>query len=412
LDLLYLIGEFMSFIVNFLQSFYLILLENSFFILLGFLLAGFIHILLPSHLLERLVGTSTAGGILKGILIGLPLPICACGIVPAAIALKDKGIRDSVSASFLVSTSGFSVSSIVPCYSFLGLPLTLMRPVVAALSGVTAGVLVHLWGDENQKDLTNKLIQTDSNLKTASANVNSSNNPNCPTDRGEGGHCGGCNQDILDFDKVTENYTDLEKEPFEPIDNADKIYDNLKEALKYSFKDTFPEISISLLIGLLFAALMGTLMNMGMPWDFLRTFASDPVLSLFILLLAAIPLYVCPTASIPMALAFIFMGFTPGSILVFIYAGPATNMAAMSMILSKFKKRFFIIYLLSIVFVSLIVGYVVNLFSNYFLQVVTITDLNMYTGFIPYSAKLLSAALLVIMMVYGIYKAKISNRIH
>jgi uncharacterized protein len=401
----------MIFIVDFLQFFYLILLENSFFILLGFLLAGFIHILLPSHLLERLVGTSTVGGILKGILIGLPLPICACGIVPAAIVLKDKGIRDSVAASFLVSTSGFSVSSIVPSYSFLGLPLTLMRPVVAALSGVTAGVLVHLFGDENQTDQTNKIIQTDSNPQTDSGIFNILNNPNCPTDRLGGVHCGGCNQELLDFDdKVTKNYMDLEKEPSEPIDKADEIYANLKEALNYSFKETFPEISTSLLIGLLFAALMGTLMSMGMPWDFLRTFASDPVLSLFILLLAAIPLYVCPTASIPLALAFIFMGFTPGSILVFIYAGPATNMAAMSMILSKFKKRFFTIYLSSIVAVSLIVGYVVNLFSNYFLQAVTITDLNMYTGFIPFSAKLLSAALLVILMVYGIYKAKFSDR--
>lgn len=407
----------MSFIVNFLQFFYLILLENSFFILLGFLLAGFIHILLPLHLLERLVGTSTVGGILKGILIGLPLPICACGIVPAAIALKDKGIRDSVSVSFLVSTSGFSVSSIVPSYSFLGLPLTLMRPVVAALSGVTAGVLVHLFGDDGQPHQTNKVVQIDPNhqkdpnLQTDSGSFKNSNNSHCHNDSLDGGHCGGCNHEIFDFEgTVTNNSTGMKKEHSEPIDKADEIYANLKEALNYSFKETFPEISTSLLIGLLFAALMGTLMNMGMPWDFLRIFASDPVLSLFILLLAAIPLYVCPTASIPLALAFIFMGFTPGSILVFIYAGPATNMAAMSMILSKFKKRFFTIYLSSIVAVSLIVGYVVNLFSNYFLQAVTITDMNMYTGFIPYSAKLLSAALLVILMVYGIYKAKISNR--
>jgi len=132
----------------------MILLENSFFILLGFLLAGFIHLLLPTHLLGKLMGNSTMGGILKGILIGLPLPICSCGIVPAAIALKDKGIRDSIAASFLVSTSGFSVSSIVPSYSFLGLPLTLMRPVLATLSGITAGILVHLFGDNNEVNQT------------------------------------------------------------------------------------------------------------------------------------------------------------------------------------------------------------------------------------------------------------------
>jgi uncharacterized membrane protein YraQ (UPF0718 family) len=399
----------MSFIVNFLQFFYQILIENSFFILLGFLLAGFIHILLPSHLLGKLVGNSTMGGILKGILIGLPLPICACGIVPAAIALKDKGIRDSVSAAFLVSTSGFSVSSIVPSYSFLGLPLTLMRPVVAAISGVTAGILVHLFGNDDQT--TNKVNLTEHTPQTESDSFKNSNNPHCTVGSMDSGHCGGCNQELLDFDDtVTGNYVHSEKEHSEPGDRADAMYEKLREVFRYSFKDSFSEVSTSLLIGLLFAAFMGTLVSMGMPWDFLRTFASDPVLSLFILLLVAIPIYVCPTASIPLALAFIFMGFTPGSILVFIYAGPATNMAVLSMILAKFKKRFFTIYLASIVVVSLIVGYAVNLFSDFFLHAVTVRDLNAYTGFIPFSAKLLSAFLLMVLLVYGIYRSWILPR--
>ncbi len=394
----------MSFIVTFLQFFYLILLENSFFILLGFLLAGFIHILLPSQLLERLVGTSTVGGILKGILIGLPIPICACGIVPAAIALKDKGIRDSVSAAFLVSTSGFSVSSIVPSYSFLGLPLTLMRPVVAALSGLTAGILVHLFGDKSTTTQIDTVLQKDSK------NQINSNNSQCSTECLDGGHCGSYNHEFNSSEEESNSIHMNSKSANHDDNPADEIYDKLKEALRYSFIDTFPEISTSLLIGLIFAALMGALMNTGMPWDFLRTLASDPVLSLFILLLVAVPLYVCPTASIPLALAFVFMGFTPGSILVFIYAGPATNMAALAMILNKFKKRFFIIYLSSIVVVSLLVGYVVNLFSNFFLQAVNSTDLNVYTGFLPFSAKLLSAVLLIVLILYGIYRTKVSNK--
>ena len=394
--LLSLTGEFMSFLVNFLQFFYLILVENSFFILLGFLLAGFIHILLPSHLLGRLGGTSTVGGILKGIVIGLPLPICACGIVPAAIALKDKGIRDSVAASFLVSTSGFSVSSVVPSYSFLGLPLTLMRPVVATISGLTAGILVHLFGESNETNNVKEAVTADSNHHCRGSGL-------------DGGHCGDCNSSLLDLDGEGAEHATGSEEGFSPqVDRADEIYNQLKEVFLYSFNDSFREVSTSLLIGLLVAALMGTLVNMGMPWDFLRTFAADPVLSLFILLLVAIPIYVCPTASIPLAMAFIFMGFTPGSILVFIYAGPATNIAALSMILAKFKKRFLTIYLFSIVAVSLIMGYMVNLFSDFFLHAVTITNLGVYTGFIPFSVKLLSAALLIVLLVYGIYRSRIN----
>lgn len=351
------------------------------------------------------MGNSTMGGILKGILIGLPLPICSCGIVPAAIALKDKGIKDSVAASFLVSTSGFSVSSIVPSYSFLGLPLTLMRPVLAMISGITAGILVHLFGEGSEVNQTaNKTSKLDSHFKK---NTNVKTPTHQITDSSlENGHCGDCHSAILDFEMDGGNHSSDLKEGTSPsLDKADEIYDKLKEVFRYSF-NTFSEVSTSLLIGLFFAALMGTLMNMGMPWDLLRTFASDPVLSLFILLLAAIPLYVCPTASIPLALAFIFMGFTPGSVLVFIYAGPATNMAAMSMILSKFKKRFFTIYISSIVIVSLVVGYIVNLCSDFFLHAVTITNLEVYTGFVPFSAKLLSAALLVVLLIYGIYRTR------
>lgn len=362
-------------------------------------MAGLIHMFLPSHLLEKLVGTSTLGGIIKGILVGLPLPICSCGIVPAAIALKDKGIRDSVSASFLVSTSGFSVSSVIPSYSFLGLPLTLMRPVIAAISGVTAGLLVHFIG-ENETTHINHL--------------------NCPVkDHNSESHCDGCGNKFINF-----NGKFNEKEGSEFKSNIgeggptsdyngnwdDRAYAKIKEIVRYSFKDSFADVSTSLLFGLLFAALIGALMSMGMPWDFLKTFASDPVLSLFILLLVAIPIYVCPTASIPLALSFIFMGFTPGSILVFLYAGPATNMASMSMILSKFKKRFLTSYIVSIVSVSLIMGYLVNLFSSYFIQGVSITDLSAYTSFVPYSVKLLSSVLMVVLIIYGIYRTHFSSK--
>lgn len=414
----------MNFVVNFLQLFYQIILENSFFILLGFLMAGLIRMFLPSHLLEKLVGTSTFGGILKGILVGLPLPICSCGIVPAAIALKDKGIRDSVSASFLVSTSGFSVSSVVPSYSFLGLPLTLMRPVVAAVSGVTAGLLVHFFEKEDDRSI---------------------NQFNCPVkDQGHvEHHCGGCGDKFINFNGkgASEAKTTLVDGGFTCIgvkttleegksicirtetvlgedkytlgcedDWGNRTYSKIKQILIYSFKDSFANVSTSLLLGLIFAALVGALMSMGLPWDFLKTFASDPVLSLFILLLVAIPIYVCPTASIPLALSFIFIGFTPGSILVFLYAGPATNMASMSMILSKFKKRFLTIYIASIVGVSLIMGYLVNLFSSYFIQGVSITDLSAYTSFVPYSVKLLSSVLLVVLIIYGIYRTHFSSK--
>src|SRR5690606_37245363 len=101
------------------------------------------------------------------------LPICSCGIVPAAITLKEKGVKDSVAASFLVSTSGFSITSIFTSYTFLGLPLTIMRPVLATLSGITAGILAHLLGNsENEK----QKIETNSGQTNQQNHCHSCNN--------------------------------------------------------------------------------------------------------------------------------------------------------------------------------------------------------------------------------------------
>ncbi|NYB26882.1 MAG: permease [Methanobacteriaceae archaeon] len=368
----------MNLLINFIENFYYIILENSFFILVGFLIAGAMSVLLPSTYINKLIGNSTIGGILKGILIGLPLPICSCGIVPAAITLKEKGIDDSVAASFLVSTSGFSISSIFTSYTFLGLPLTIMRPILATFSGITAGILVHLLGKSETHDTLN---DNDSNV------INQHN------------HCHSCGNNFTTSEHC-QNFTD----------QPDKPETQIKQIIDYSFNQMFPDISTSLLIGLLFAALMGTLMNMIIPGQFAQNIAGDPVVSLFILLAIAVPIYVCPTASIPVALGFFFMGFSPGSILVFIFAGPATNIAAMSMIIHKFGKRFFSIYFISIVALSLIFGYIVNIFSFFFAESIVITNLSLHNDFIPIPLKFISAVILVCLLIYGIYKTKIKFR--
>lgn len=365
----------MNLLINFIENFYYIILENSFFILVGFLIAGAMSVLLPSTYINKLIGNSTIGGILKGILIGLPLPICSCGIVPAAITLKEKGIDDSVAASFLVSTSGFSISSIFTSYTFLGLPLTIMRPVLATFSGITAGILVHLLG------------------KSEDHNSVSDNEPNAVNHHD---HCHGC-EDRFTTSKHCQNFTD----------KSDKPGTKIKQMMDYSFNQMFPDISTALLIGLLFAALMGTLMNIIIPGQFAQDIAGDPLISLFILLALAVPIYVCPTASIPVALGFFFMGFSPGSILVFIFAGPATNIAAMSMIIQKFGRKFFSIYLTSIVALSLIFGYIVNIFSFFFAESIVVTNLSLHNDLIPIPIKFISAVILVCLLIYGIYKTKI-----
>jgi len=230
--------------------------------------------------------------------LGIPLPICSCGVIPVAASLKKEGASRSATLSFLVSTPTTGVDSIMATYSLMGPLFAVFRPVAAFFSGITIGVLNHFFNPEKR-----------------------------------------------------EKRPDVHQHPTLKIDSR------IKEVFRYGFVELAEDIGKWLLVGVV----IGGILTVVIPQDYLLGFFPYPFLHFLIMLVLAIPLYVCATGSIPIAAALIQKGFSPGAALVFLIAGPATNAVTLSFVRSKLGKKAFYLYLTSIIVVSLVAGWAFNL---------------------------------------------------
>ncbi len=273
-------------------------LAMSPYLLMGMFIAGVLHVFLGTHIVGKHLGGSTFGSIVKATLFGIPLPICSCGVIPVAASLKKEGASKSATLSFLVSTPTTGVDSIMATYSLMGPLFAVFRPVAAFFSGITIGVLNHFFNPEK-----------------------------------------------------------MEKRPSVHEHPTLKMDSRIKEVFRYGFVELAEDIGKWLLVGVI----IGGILTVVIPQDYLLGFFPYPFLHFLIMLVFAIPLYVCATGSIPIAAALIQKGFSPGAALVFLIAGPATNAVTLSFVRSKLGKRAFYLYLTSIVVVSLVAGWVFNL---------------------------------------------------
>ncbi len=270
--------------------------EMSPYLLLGFFFAGLLRVLFPRRYITRYMGQRNFRSVLNASLLGVPMPLCSCGVLPTGIGFYRNGARRGSTISFLISTPQTGVDSILATYALLGLPLAIIRPVVALVTGVFGGVMGNL------------------------------------TDRpGDG--------------------TEQEQET-KPQEHERSV----REFFRYGFVELIQDISKWLIIGILIAALLSVVI----PDDFfVRNFTSE-YLSMFIMLLASVPLYVCATGSIPIAAVLMLKGLSPGAALVLLMAGPATNIATMAVIGNTMGKKSLRVYLASIIGGALLFGTLVN----------------------------------------------------
>lgn len=267
------------------------------YLLLGMFIAGILHAFLGQNFIVRHLGGGAFASILKATVFGIPLPICSCGVIPVAASLKKEGASKSSVLSFLVSTPTTGVDSILATYSLLGPLFAIFRPLAAFISGITIGVFNRIFNPEVEKPAS------------------------------------------------------VHHHP--PLPSHFKV----KEVFRYGFLELAEDIGKWMLLGVV----LGGILTVAIPEDLLARHLSQPVLHFLIMLALAIPLYVCATGSIPIAAALIAKGFSPGAALVFLIAGPATNTVTLSFVYSKLGRRSFYLYLLSIILVSLSVGWIFNI---------------------------------------------------
>ena len=270
--------------------------EMSPYLLLGFLIAGILHVFVPRTFYNKYLSRDNKFSVLYAALLGIPLPLCSCGVIPTAIGLRNEKASKGAVASFLIATPQTGIDSILATFSVLGLGFAIIRPVAALVTGVCGGLLV------------NRLVREDTEIATV------------------GSAC--------------------------RVESGNKVW----RVLRYAYFDMIQDIGLRLVIGLLLAALIQVVV----PDEFFLHFGSNPLLQMLVILVVAVPMYICSTGSIPVAAALIMKGLSPGAALVMLMAGPAVNMASILVVRKALGGRFTTIYLLVIVGFSILFGLLID----------------------------------------------------
>lgn len=290
----------MDFITNYLNEIYQLMLEMSPYLLLGFLIAGVLKFSIRPGRLKYYLGGSDFRSVFYASLLGVPMPLCSCGVIPTGVGLYRNGASKGAAQSFLISTPQTGVDSIMVTYSLLGLPFAIIRPIAAFVTGIAGGMITNRLEGEKAHEYKN-----DSNTET-----------------------------------------------------LPQGWKKIPAMLKYAFVDFLADIAKWLLIGILIAGLISVLL----PDDFFLRYLSNPYLSMLLMLAASVPLYVCATGSVPIAAVLLMKGLSPGAALVFLMAGPATNAATISVIGKTMGKKSLFVYLATIIAGSFVAGIVLNEF--------------------------------------------------
>jgi uncharacterized membrane protein YraQ (UPF0718 family)/copper chaperone CopZ len=261
-------------------------------LLFGFAVAGLLSVFISPVWLERHLGGQGMGPVFKASLFGVPLPLCSCGVIPVAASLRQHGASRSATSAFLLSTPQTGVDSILVTWTMLGPLFAIFRPVAALVTGLVGGGLVQALDPDPHR---------------ISANGKS---------LAEAG----------DFSR------------------PQGLGAKMRAAAVYGFVTLPGDIGRALLIGVLIAGVLAAVV----PADFLAGYLGSGALSIALMMVVGIPIYVCATASVPLAASFIFLGASPGAALAFLIAGPATNAATVTTIARVLGRRTTIVYLLTV----------------------------------------------------------------
>ncbi len=279
-----------------LRDFWAVLAEMAPYLLFGFLVAGILSVLVTQQMVERHLGGRGMWPLVKASIFGVPLPMCSCGVIPVSMSLYRHGAGKGSTISFLLSTPQTGVDSILVTLSLLGPLFAVFRPLAAFVTGIFGGGAVSLFGGGEAED---------------AGTVAECNDPCCQSGQ-----------------------------------------NSIVRGLRYGFVSLPADIGRDLLIGLLLAAGISAVI----PEGFFAEYLGTGVFSMVVMMALGVPVYVCATASIPIAAAMMLRGLTPGAAIVFLMTGPATNAASVVMIWRAMGTRTLVTYLVSVAICSLASG--------------------------------------------------------
>lgn len=290
--------------------------EMSPYLLLGFLISGLLHVYVPKSLYSKFLHRKGYRSVVGAALLGVPIPLCSCGVIPTAASLKKEGASSGATVSFIVATPQTGVDSILATYSLLGLPFAIIRPFAAFIVAIFSGVLVDRFGSSKKEIDYSKL---------RFAPDESSNHT-----------CGcGCSHS---------HHNDTPKEK------------SFVAALRYGYVEMIQDFGKWLVAGLLVAAVITTFV----PDSIFSMFKEYYILNILLILIISTPMYICATASIPIALSLMLKGLSPGAAFVLLMAGPATNFASLIILKREIGVRRTLIYLMSLIVGAIICALIID----------------------------------------------------
>lgn len=329
-----------------------VLCASAPYVLFGFAAAGVIRALLPDNLVARHLGGRSVSSVFKAALFGIPLPLCSCGVVPTAISLRKQGAGRGATSAFLVSTPETGVDSIALTYALLDPLMTVFRPIAAFFTASTVGLLENQFGRDEV------------------APVGASNGHESAAAPGESASCCSGAGKVESPAQPAGEESCCSVPKVHPVPPApccaattaprERILsgfaERLRESMGYAFGALLADVGPWLLLGIVVAGVITWLV----PPGFLATYLGHGLLPMLVMLAAGIPLYICASASTPVAAALVAKGLSPGAALVFLLAGPATNAGTITVVARFMGKRSLGIYVVSIAVCSLCLGLVLD----------------------------------------------------
>lgn len=301
--------------MEFINNFILLFTESAPFLLFGLLLAGIIRLLIPTKWITKYLGTNSS--VVTAALIGTPMPLCSCSVIPTALGIRRAGASKASTASFMVATPETGVDSIGVTFALMGPVMAVARPIAAIISAIVAGTLVRLWDVETP-----------------------------PVQEKQQHSCCGSKKE-------------------QPLNTWQKA----KSVVQYGYGKLLGDFMNWLLIGLFFAALIQTFV----PHTLLSEYGSG-VMAMMLVVIISIPMYICATASTPVAAGLMLSGVSPGAALVFMLTGPATNIATLMVVKNELGLRSLAGYLTGVIVTALIMGLTFDWLLAYFDIVIQVSQ--------------------------------------
>jgi|WetSurMetagenome_2_1015567.scaffolds.fasta_scaffold00130_35 uncharacterized protein len=279
------------------------------YMLLGLMFAGVLHVFIHRDFVAKHLGGSNVASVVKASLFGIPLPLCSCGVLPVALSLRKGKASDGATISFLISTPQTGIDSIAATWGMLGPVYAIFRPLAALVMGIVGGLAVIPFSSKHEHG-------ADGGGKRFSCNL--------------------C---------------------FEPKPHSHPVSYRVRRALRYAFRDFLDDIAVQLTIGIAAAGIIAYFV----PENFFARHVNNEFLSMVLMVVVGIPMYICATASIPVAVALMAKGLSPGAAFVFLAVGSATNISFILAVADVMGKKIVSVYLAVLTILSVAMGYVLNL---------------------------------------------------